>query len=125
MCTWITTRSAWDFACFTSSAAFGRLSRSLAHEYGANPMTATLIPFTVTTVIIPGGPVYFTPAASNALRVFWWPAGPKSYAWLFARFTSAKPASLSTPAYDGGERNWKHVVLPAAPLPTPVSSGSG
>ena len=78
MCTWITTRSAWDLACRTRSCAFGMLTRSLAHGYGAKPSTATRMPLTVTTVIMPGGPVYFTPAASSALRVCWCPAGPKS-----------------------------------------------
>src|SRR6266516_4655733 len=85
------------------------------------------MPLTVTTVIIPGGPVYFTPAWSSALRVLVCPAAPKSYPWLLARLTSANPASLSTPAYDGGERNWKQ-VLPAIAgghFPTPVSSVSG
>jgi hypothetical protein len=78
MCTWITTRSACFFAWRTSSCAFGMLTRSFAHGYGAKPSTATLMPLTSTTVIMPGGPVYFTPAASSAARVFAWPDGPKS-----------------------------------------------
>lgn len=93
------------------------------------------MPLVSTTVTSPGAPVYAIPAVSSAARVCRLPSAPKSYAWLFARLTSRKPASRSTVAYPGGERKAKQlifgggdpggVVAGGGHLRNPVSSVSG
>ena len=53
-----------------------------------------------TIVICPGRPVQRSPAARSARSVERWPAGPKSSAWLLARFITSKPAPVMSLAYE-------------------------
>src|SRR6266545_3382711 len=127
MCTCTTTRSACSLAFFTSAWAASMSTTLCDQVYEAKPSTATRTPLTSTTVIWPGAPVYWRPALSSAALVCRLPSAPKSYAWLFARFIRRNPASRSSVAYAGGERNAKQVFPAdsAEHLPTPVSLVSG
>ena len=44
--------------------------------------------------------------------VWRWPDGPKSSAWLFARFITSNPALANTPAYEDGAWKAKQFGLP-------------
>src|SRR6266545_63925 len=127
MCTCTTTRSACSLAFFTSAWAASMSTTLCDQAYEAKPSTATRTPLTSTTVIWPGAPVCARPALSSACLVCRLPSAPKSYAWLFARFIRRNPASRSSVAYAGGERNAKQVFPAdsAEHLPTPVSFVSG
>src|SRR3954451_24405468 len=63
-------------------------------------------------VICPGRPVQRSPAFLSARSVERWPAGPKSSAWLLARFITSKPAAVMSFAKLGGAWNAKQLGEP-------------
>ena len=69
-------------------------------------MLTTSIPFTVRTSTRPF-PKDPTRASSTASIVCFIPSGPKSPAWLFARFTISTLPFASTSAYSGFPLNTK------------------
>ena len=92
-------------ACCTRRFARAMSVSESDHVYDAKPRIATFWPPAVTVAWVPGRPVLRMPTRRRAATVSLSPTGPKSLAWLFARFITVNPASFSHRAYDGGVRN--------------------
>src|SRR5664280_866606 len=79
-----------------SWAAAVKFNRSFVFEYGAKSTKATLVVPSRTTPICPGSPAWAMPAARSAAVVSAAPWTPKSWEWLFAAFSTVKPAARYT-----------------------------
>src|SRR5215213_4627375 len=101
------TRSARAAALRTSRRAAATFVSDDDHGYGANPTKATRTPSRRRIVICPGDPLQAMRARLSAACVCRRPEGPKSFAWLLARFIRSKPAAERSRAYEGGAWNAK------------------